>query len=157
VIGLTALLIGIDPGKTCGFATLNIVGDRYDFTSMDLDTMATIAHLNTLLTTANTVLLPVYVAAELFTPGGNTAKQTRQTDASQVIGAAQTVTKQHGGVFMTQGIADAQRVGSPAALRALGWWAPGFDHRNKAASQVALLFMKLQPAEFERRTRAVLE
>lgn len=155
--GLTALLIGLDPGKTCGFATLNIVADRRDFTSMDLNPIKTVEHLETLLMTAIATLLPVYVAAELFTPGGSTGKHTRQTDASEVIGAAQTTTHRYGGIFMTQGIADAQRVGSPAALRALGWWAPGFDHRNKAASQVALLYMKLCPREFELRTRAVLE
>lgn len=140
------LIIGIDPGLTCGFATLNAgVFDLYD-----LEYTAAIDRLDTLTYGQAT---PYMIAVERFTPNGKAA-MTRQVHALELIGAARFMARKRGALrFLVTGASEAQRVGTPDVLRRLGWWKPGGDHLNKAAAQIAYAIFLTLPDEFEQLTR----
>lgn len=127
------LVIGVDPGKTCGFATFS--AGVFDF-SDDLTFNAALDRLHEL--TSHGQGLRVIISVERFTPRGGRQHMTAQTHALEFIGAARYIARVRNVLrFLTPGPAEAQHVGSPDVLRQLGWWAPGYDHRNKAAAQVA--------------------
>lgn len=135
------LIIGVDPGKACGFAELD--GD--DFYSDDFDWETAAARLDRLLRRRQ----PTLVAVERFTFQASSQKKTRQYDALEFLGVARYLCGKYGAQYVVQGAAEAQRLGSPQVLRALGWWKRGYDHANKAASQVAFAFARTHPTEFE--------
>lgn len=140
----TRFIVGLDPGKSCGFATLN--GD--EFHSTDLTPLQACSELHRLLRNGR----PKIVSAERYTFTQAASRMTRQYDALEIIGTARYLCHEYGVTFVINGAAEASRVGSPAVLRALGWWARGKDHRNKAAAQVALVLQQTHPEEFLERT-----
>lgn len=135
------LIIGVDPGKMCGFAAL----DNHAFQSDDLSWDAACARLHALLKRGQ----PTIVAVERFTFQASSSKMTRQYDALEFIGVARYLCTIHTATLLIQGASEAQRIGSPKTLRALTWWKRGYDHANKAAAQVALALARTHPAEFE--------
>jgi hypothetical protein len=138
------LLIGVDPGKTSGLAVLD--GD--DFWSVDLDDPLDVCdEVHRMLRWKR----PTVVAVERYTFTRAAGRMTRQYDALEVIGALRYICHTSGVSFVLRGASESARVGSPAVLRALGWWARGFDHRNRAAAQLALLLQQTYPEEFVRR------
>lgn len=136
------LIIGVDPGKACGFAILD--GDT--FTSEDLTLYEACRKLELLLNKRR----PTIVAVERFTFQASSQKKTRQYDAIEFTGVARYLCDKLGTTLIIQGASEAQRIGSPQSLRVLGWWKKGYDHANKAAAQVALAFARTHPDEFER-------
>lgn len=139
------LLIGVDPGKACGFAVL----DDMTLSSDDLTVYEACTKLERLLAKKR----PTIVAVERFTFQASSVKKTRQYDALEFIGVARYMCTKVGIPLLIQGAADASRIGSPEVLRALGWWKKGHDHANKAAAQVALAFAKTHPKLFEEMLR----
>lgn len=136
------LVIGVDPGKTCGFATLT--GGAL-FWSDDLPFTAALDRLDALTRAAE---LRVIISVEKFTPRQKAA-MTAQTHALEFIGAARYVARVRGALrFLTPGASEAQSVGTTEVLRRLGWWAPGCDHRNRAASQVAYALHNTLPDSY---------
>lgn len=138
---LDRLIIGVDPGKMCGFAVLD--GDV--FTSDDLTWDDACSRLHALLRRGQ----PTIVAVERFTFQASSSKMTRQYDALEFIGVARYLCAAHTAILLVQGASEAQRVGSPTTLRALSWWRRGFDHANKAAAQVTMALARTHPVEFE--------
>jgi hypothetical protein len=136
------LLIGVDPGKACGFAYLN--GEQ--FTSDDLSLYDACAELERLLKRGQ----PTVVAVERFTFQASSSKKTRQYDALEFIGVARFLCTKYSVQLLIQGAAEASKVGSPQVLRVFRWWKKGYDHANKAAAQVALALARTHPVEFER-------
>lgn len=141
------LIIGVDPGKTCGFATLFL--DDMSFSSNDLSHEDACDNLWSLLSEWR---VNACVSVERYTISGRRAV-TRDNNALELIGVARNLARWNSSRFLLNGVSDAQGIGNPAALRQLGWWKPGGDHLNKAASQVAYAFAKLLPREFEKLTR----
>lgn len=139
------LIIGVDPGKACGFAVLD--GDV--LTSMDLTVYESCVKLERLLAKKR----PTIVAVERFTFQASSNKKTRQYDALEFIGVARYLCAKAQIPLLIQGASDASRIGSPEVLRALGWWKKGHDHANKATAQVALAFAKTHPKLFEEMLR----
>jgi hypothetical protein len=142
------IIIGLDPGKACGFATYQTATS--DFTSDDLTMEVALDRVYALMYGNN---LRTVLSVERFTPNGQRAI-TAQTHALETIGAARYIARRLTALrFMTPGASEAQGIGTPEALRKLGWWAPGYDHRNKAASQVAYALATTLPHTFEELTR----
>jgi len=140
------VIVGVDPGLTCGFATL-LHGTEFE--SVDLSYDVALDRLYGLVTTAERRAV---ISVERFTPNGRAA-MTRQTHALRFIGAAQFIARRfHALSFNVIGASDAQGVAPPQVLRRLGWWQPGRDHLNRAASQVGYALATVLPDEFERLT-----
>lgn len=139
------VIIGLDPGLTCGYAQLD--GDT--FTSYDLSPMDACTMLEQMLQRGR----PTIIAAERFTFQASSSRKTRQYDALEIIGAARYLCHKYIATFTLYGASEAQRIGSREVLRALGWWQPGKDHCNKAAAQVAIAYAQTHPSEFEARLR----
>lgn len=136
------LIIGVDPGKMTGLAWL--VDNTFrstDLTALDACTM-----IDTLMTQHSD--RPTIITAERYTITTNTAKLTRQYDALEVIGVCRWLAHMRRAQFELQAASAAQRCGNRDVLSALGWWGRGFDHRNKAAAQVALAYQQRFPNEF---------
>lgn len=137
------IIIGVDPGLTCGFAVLHTATE--DFQSDDVPVNIALDRIYALMHGHN---LRTILSVERFTPNGRAA-QTAQTDALEVIGAARFIARRLNALrFMTPGASEAQSIASPDVLRTLGWWAPGFDHRNRAASQVGYALSEVLPGRF---------
>lgn len=141
------LIIGMDPGKTCGFATLFL--DDMSFSSNDLSYEIACDNLWALLAEWRE---NACVSGERYTISGRRAV-TRDNNALELIGVARNLARWNQSRFMLNGVSDAQGIGNPAVLRQLGWWKPGGDHLNKAAAQVAYAFAQLLPRKFEQLTR----
>lgn len=138
------VIVGVDPGKMCGFAVL--IGS--ELTSDDLPLYDACVYLERLLKREEK--RPTYVAVERFTFQASSSKKTRQYDALYFIGVAQFLTTKHRVPMILQGASEASRVGSPEVMRRLGWWKRGYDHANKATAQVVLALAQTCPREFER-------
>lgn len=137
------IIIGVDPGKACGFAVFQTATG--DFHSDDLSVDVALDRIYALMYGQN---LRTILSVERFTPNGRAA-QTAQTDALEVIGAARFIARRLNALrFMTPGASEAQSIAGPDVLRTLGWWAPGFDHRNRAASQVGYALSEVLPVLF---------
>lgn len=142
------LIIGIDPGKTVGFARLYNDG----FKQGDLSYEKTTDVLDLMTAWATLQQVPFIVSVERFTQHNNRV-MTRQNDALELIGVARFLARKRGAVkFMLNGVTDAQRMAPPDVLRQLGWWKPGGDHLNKAAAQVAYAVALTWPDDFARLT-----
>lgn len=135
------LIIGVDPGLTTGIAWLH--ADKFE--AAELSPLDTCDFVLTQLKND----LPTIVSAERFTFQASSAKKTRQYDALEIIGTLRWLCHRYRATFITPGASEAQRIGSPQVLRALGWWQRGKDHSNKAGAQVAYAFAQTHPDEFE--------
>lgn len=147
-------IIGVDPGGKrdvagCGIAELwgTPADDDVDFTSDDVTPFEA---FRTIYYQIQNDHHPTLVAAERFTITQQSARRTRQNEAIELIGALRHLCACHEIPFLVQGASDAQRSGNRDVLRALGWWVPGKDHRNKAASQVVHALMLTRPRDLER-------
>lgn len=140
------LIIGLDPGGTCGFASL--LGDTFE--SCDLRPYDACLRLERLL--ARRDVDASVVACERFTLTAESVKKTRQNDALEIIGVARYLaTRYNSTAFLLQGASEAQKAANREVLRLLGWWTPGVDHRNKAAAQLALALSRVDPLDYRRR------
>jgi hypothetical protein len=138
------LIIGVDPGLACGFATLN----NDVFTSDDFSVLHACTRLEELLRSSVTNKI---VGVERFTFQASSAKKTRQYDALEFIGVARYLCYKHNATFLLQGASEAQQIGSRETLLKLGWWKKGYDHANKAAAQVVMAYARSCPSELESR------
>lgn len=153
-------VIGVDPGgkvdvASCGYAVLRGTHevDELEFESSDITPFEAFSRVASLLTSRRAVGSTVVVAAERFTITQQSARRTRQNEALELIGALRHLCAYYDRTFLVYGASDAQRTGNRDVLRALGWWTPGRDHRNKAAAQVAHTLLQVAPAEFEQLVR----
>lgn len=148
---MSQIIVGVDPGKTCGYFIL----DGETTSSADLTTDALCDAVAGVLALGR----PTVVAVERFTFQLATSKMTRQYDALEVIGVLKYLARRHldTATLVIQGASDAQRLAPRQVLVNLGWWSPGYDHRNKAAAQAALALAKIDPAGFTRRSRAAAD
>lgn len=133
-------IIGVDPGKTTGWATYQ----NGRFHADELPHMDACARLDETLSR-----LPVtLVAVERFTFQATSAKKTRQYDAIEFIGVARYLCARRGVRLLIQGASDAGKFGTRENLLRLGWWTTGVDHPNRAAAQVALALATTNPRLF---------
>jgi len=138
------LIIGVDPGETCGMACLNA---GTEFWSEGLPFLAALDRLDALTYGQGR---RVIISVERFTPSGKSA-MTAQVHALEFIGAARFIARKTQALrFMVVGASDAQRLVDRETLKTLGWWTPGVDHVNQAAAQVAYALAMTLPDEFAR-------
>lgn len=137
------LIIGVDPGKACGFATL----DAGVFGAGDLTWHEATIELERLLSRHRPNITTI-VSVERYTFTQAASKMTRQYDALEFIGVARYLCLKHGVQLLIQGASEAQRLGTPDLLRRFGWWQKGLDHANKAGAQVAYAAARVDPVRF---------
>lgn len=149
-------VIGVDPGLVCGMARVDLVGDDVSFQTWESARIKCCEYVARAIDDPNDTRL--VVATERFTIGGGGRRpRTGQPEALLTNGALEWLTYEaaclHGRVvsFLVQGAADATRAASDDTLRLLGWWTTGDrdEHRNRAATQVALALLTLFPDRWQ--------
>lgn len=137
------LIIGVDPGEACGFATF----DLGVFGAGTLTWHEAVIELERLLSrrAKNTITV---VSVERYTFTLAAAKMTRQYHALEFIGVAKYLCLKYGVSLMIPGASDAQKIGSPEVIRQLGWWQSGPDHTNKAVAQVVYAAANVDPMRY---------
>lgn len=138
------LIIGVDPGKACGFATL----DHGVFGAGDMTWHEATVELERLLSRRYRGSVLRFVAVERYTFTQAASKMTRQYDALEFIGVARYLCFKYNTRLLVPGASEAQRIGSPDVLRKLGWWQRGLDHANKAGAQVAYAAANVDPVRY---------
>lgn len=129
VVDQSFIAIGIDPGKTTGFAVFR----SGLFTSQQIHPAEVTAFIYPW---TDDLLRQSFIFMERFMVGQNTAKHSAQRDAEEIIGAVKDVCKTRSNVVIElQSAADAKRIGNDK-LKRLEWYRPGLPHANDAARHV---------------------
>jgi hypothetical protein len=91
----------------------------------------------------------IIIGVERYQTGGNTVKKTRQADPVELLGACRLIARGDSAItVVVSNASDAKKIGSPTTLKRIGWWTPGHDHINDAASQVLRVLALTRPEEF---------
>lgn len=137
------IIIGIDPGKTCGLAIYDVhektmVGSEVDFFDFGNWLNASLHNLHA----ANVAVL---VACERFTIGAGTIKRSQDAHwALEGIGVARYVSSCYGFEFKLQMAVDAKKYATDTHLRKCGWYVKGLGHANDAIRHATLAMASLQ-------------
>jgi hypothetical protein len=143
------VIIGVDPGKATGLA-LYYNGHLIAKNSLPANDSPT--EISRWIINAKTKFqgnAQIIIAVERYQTGGSTVKKTRQADPVELLGACRMIARGDPAVsVVTSNASDAKKVGNPTTLKRIGWWTPGHDHINDAASQVLRTLAAVRPLEF---------
>lgn len=120
---MTVVIVGVDPGKSCGLAVLT--DGRLSFVSQATPEIM-LRQLRTVigfaLTTYSPNLVLTVVCERFVDRKGPMAVHTNQSTTLEVIGAVETVCRETGVPFILQNPADAKAMAQNDRLRLLGLW-----------------------------------
>lgn len=143
----TLCIVGIDPGRTTGYAIM-LNGRLVD--TAQVDRQDVIAYLEAYLTTTLETHpgIEVIIACERFTIGHQTSRLSQQPAALEVIGLVRDLAQRLHVRFELQSPGDAKKVGSRETLKKLGWYVASTDHANDAKSHLLLALLRRKPDAF---------
>lgn len=131
-------VFGIDPGKTTGYAILNIKHGEFETTGQkEQQEFCTLAE-SWLERFASSTL----VVCESFIITMATAKNSQAPWSLEIIGAVRYLCGKYDADFELQSPADAKRFSTNDKLKAIGWYTPAMRHQNDAVRHILLAAAK---------------
>lgn len=134
------IIIGVDPGDTTGIA---IWRPGTQLTCAQLNPLSVVPALRPHVT-ARTL-----VACETFVIGSQTAKKSRSSHVTDVIGRVMGLCEECDARFKRQTASEAKTFAVNALLKRVGWWQPGLRHAMDAARHALLALARENPRVFD--------
>jgi hypothetical protein len=132
--------VGVDPGDTTGIAFFDPLTST--FCSVEVHATEALRYLTDIVTGSSVV------ACERFTIGTGTARKSRSSHATNVIGALRELCQDRDVRFILRSASDAKSLATNELLQRAGWHHRGKRHANDAARHTLLNVAQLDPEEF---------
>jgi hypothetical protein len=132
-------LVAVDPGLITGVATLSQNPNGKLFNTVELPAMEAVSWIENYIQKGQN-MSEIHVVCEAFTINDHTAKETRQYDALEVIGAVRYLCEVYNLEFHTPVKPSVRKVISSELLQDIGWYRSSPDKHMIDATKHVVAF-----------------